>query len=62
MAASSAGGRTCFSTQSSRTVFPVATDSLAVLRIRAWSSFDSVSQTFLENTSTSGTIECSVVL
>ncbi len=38
------------------------TDSLAVFLISAWSSLGRPSKIFFENTSTSGTIECSVTL
>jgi len=48
-----------FTSRSSQSLRMYGTDSFAVLRSSAWSSFDSVSQTFLENTSISGTRECS---
>ena len=49
-----------FASRSSHSLRMWGTDSLAALRIIACSSGVSVSQTTLENTSTSGAIECSV--
>ena len=48
-----------FTSRSSQSLRMYGTDSFAACRSIAWSAGGSVSQTFFENTSTSGASECS---